>query len=252
MHRLLRPLLIVVAIVFLFEAWLWSHLEPIVERIVARIPFRALKARLAAAIASLPPAATLVVFVVPVALLFPFKLLGLWLLAHKYFFAAGLVLVLAKLAGMGVTAFVFEATRPQLLRLTWFRWLYEHVLAWLAWARVRRQEPNRHETKPGNAQARGQKRQHHHAGDDRGRGQHDADLEGRRGHLVVVVSGECGVAQLLLLDGAARQLERAFALAAAGLRLRAIARRVLGPFVDLLGERRSARIRRRGGELDPG
>jgi hypothetical protein len=134
MRRLLRPLLIVIAIVFLFEAWLWSHLEPIVEWIVARIPFRALKARLAAAIASLPPAATLVVFVVPVALLFPFKLMGLWLLAHKHFFAAGLVLVLAKLAGMGVTAFVFEATRPQLLRLAWFRWVYERVLAWLAWA----------------------------------------------------------------------------------------------------------------------
>ena len=46
MRRLTRPLLILLAIVFLIEAWLWSHLEPIVAWIVARIPLRALKARL--------------------------------------------------------------------------------------------------------------------------------------------------------------------------------------------------------------
>jgi len=134
MRRLARPLLVLLAIVFLIEAWLWSHLEPIVAWIVARIPFRALKARLAAAIESLPPAATLVVFVVPVAALFPFKLLGLWLLAQKQWLAAGLIFVLAKLVSLAVTAFVFEATRPKLLQMAWFRWLYEHVLAWLAWA----------------------------------------------------------------------------------------------------------------------
>lgn len=134
MRRLTRPLLILLAIVFLIEAWLWRHLEPIVEWIVARIPLRALKARLGAAIGALPPAATLIVFIVPGVLLFPFKLLGLWLLAHKYWLSAGMVLALAKLVGLGVTAFVFEATKPKLLRMVWFRWLYEQVLAWLAWA----------------------------------------------------------------------------------------------------------------------
>ena len=82
----------------------------------------------------MPPAATLVVFVVPVVLLFPFKLLGLWFLAHKQWFAATVVLVLSKLVGVAVTAFVFEVTRPKLLRMAWFRRLYEHVLVWLAWA----------------------------------------------------------------------------------------------------------------------
>ena len=95
---------------------------------------RAVKARLAGIIRKLPPAATLVVFVVPIAALFPLKVLGLWLLAHKYWFAAGDVLVFAKLVGLAVTAFVFEATRPKLLQLRWFRWLYEHVLVWLDWA----------------------------------------------------------------------------------------------------------------------
>ena len=44
------------------------------------------------------------------------------------------MLILAKLLGLGVTAFIFDLTRPKLLQLAWFRWLYEHVLAWLAWA----------------------------------------------------------------------------------------------------------------------
>jgi hypothetical protein len=133
-RRLTRPLLILVAIVFLIEAWLWSHLQPMVAWVVGRIPLRAVKAWIAGAIRKLPPAATLVVFIVPVALLFPFKLLGLWLLASQQWIAAGVVFLLAKLFGVAVTAFVFDLTKPKLLKMRWFRWLYEHVLAWLDWA----------------------------------------------------------------------------------------------------------------------
>ena len=134
MRRIARPLLILLAIVFLIEAWLWRHLEPIVEWIVARIPLRAVKAWIAGIIRKLPPAATLIVFVVPVAALFPFKLLGLWLLANKQWMAAAMVFILAKLFGVAITAFVFETTKPKLLKMAWFRWLYQHVLAWLDWA----------------------------------------------------------------------------------------------------------------------
>jgi hypothetical protein len=55
-----------------------SHLAPIVAWIVARIPLRVITAGLAALIDRLPPAATLVVFIVPVLLLLPLKFLGLW------------------------------------------------------------------------------------------------------------------------------------------------------------------------------
>ena len=143
MRRLTRPLLILVAIAFLIEAWLWSHLQPVVAWVVARIPFRAVKAWIAGTIRKLPPAATLVVFIVPMAMLFPFKLLGLWLLARQQWIAASTVLVLAKLVGVAVTAFVFEVTRPKLLKMAWFRWLYEHVMAWLDWAH-RLVDPTKH------------------------------------------------------------------------------------------------------------
>src|SRR5262249_3270863 len=130
MRRLLRPLLVLLALVFLFEAWLWTHLAPIVAWLVARIPLRAIKASIAAWIERLPPAATLVVFIVPVVLLLPLKFLGLWMLAHGLWLGALLVLALARLVGVGVTAFIFEVTRPKLLQLAWFRRLYDRVMIW--------------------------------------------------------------------------------------------------------------------------
>jgi hypothetical protein len=101
---------------------------------VARIPLRAIKARTAAWIEGLPPAATLVVFVVPIILLLPLKFLGLWMLAHGYWLGALAVLAFAKVVSLGVTAFIFELTRPKLLQLAWFRSLYDRVMIWLAWA----------------------------------------------------------------------------------------------------------------------
>jgi hypothetical protein len=134
MRRLTRPLLILLALVFLLEAWLWDHLKPVVGWFVALLPLAALKARMTAAIERLPPIATLLVFLVPVIVLLPLKFLGLWMLAHGLWLGALAVLGLAKVVSLGVTAFIFEITRPKLLQLAWFRWLYEHVLVWLAWA----------------------------------------------------------------------------------------------------------------------
>ena len=36
------------------------------------------------------------------------------------------------MVSLGVTAFIFDVTRPKLLQLPWFRWFYEHMLVWLA------------------------------------------------------------------------------------------------------------------------
>jgi len=129
MRRLLQPVLILLAIVFLIEAWLWDHLEPIVARIVAAIPLQPLKRWLAARVAELSPAMTLVVFVVPVVPLFPLKLAGLWLLTHEYWTSAVFTILFAKFLGVGVMAFVFDVTRPKLLEMAWFERLYEFILA---------------------------------------------------------------------------------------------------------------------------
>jgi hypothetical protein len=129
MRRLLQPFWVLLAIVFLIEAWLWDHLEPIVARGVALIPLRAFKQWLAARIDTLSPATTLIVFVVPIILLFPLKLVGLWLLAHQYWVSAIVTIVFAKFLGVGVTAFIFDVTRPKLLQMHWFRKFYDIVIS---------------------------------------------------------------------------------------------------------------------------
>ena len=129
MRRLLQPFWVLLAVIFLIEAWLWDHLEPIVERIVAWIPLRAFKQWLSDRVDTLSPAMTLIVFAVPVIPLFPLKLIGIWLLAHEYWISAAAVIVFGKFVGVGVTAFIFDVTRKKLLQMGWFRKIYEFILA---------------------------------------------------------------------------------------------------------------------------
>ena len=58
MRRLLQPFWVLLAVIFLIEAWLWDHLEPIVERVVALIPLRAFKQWLSDRVDTLSPAMT--------------------------------------------------------------------------------------------------------------------------------------------------------------------------------------------------
>jgi len=129
MRRLLQPFWVLLAVIFLIEAWLWDHLEPIVARVVALIPLRTFKQWLSDRVDTLSPAMTLIVFAVPVIPLFPLKLVGLWLLTHEYWASAVFTIIFAKFLGVGVTAFIFDVTRPKLLEMPWFQKLYEFVMA---------------------------------------------------------------------------------------------------------------------------
>src|SRR6266536_751812 len=129
LRRLLQPFWILLAIIFLIEAWLWDHLEPVVARVVALIPLRTFKQWLTERVDSLSPAMTLIVFIVPVIPLFPLKLVGLWLLTHEYWASAISTIIFAKFLGVGVTAFIFDVTRPKLLEMRWFEALYDFVMA---------------------------------------------------------------------------------------------------------------------------
>ncbi|MCG2629996.1 hypothetical protein L6654_25550 [Bradyrhizobium sp. WYCCWR 13023] len=128
LRRLLQPVWVLLAIIFLIEAWLWDHLEPIVARVVALIPLARVKQWLADRVDALSPAMTLIVFVVPIIPLFPLKLIGLWLLTHEYWLTGVSTFLFAKMLGVGVTAFVFDVTRDKLLEMHWFERLYELVL----------------------------------------------------------------------------------------------------------------------------
>jgi hypothetical protein len=136
MRRLLQPLWVLLAIIFLIEAWLWDHLEPIVARVVALIPLQAFKQWLSERVDSLSPAMTLIVFIVPVLPLFPIKLIGVWLLAHEHWTSAVFTILFAKFVGVGITAFLFDVTRDKLLQMPWFEKLYDFIMALRAKAKA--------------------------------------------------------------------------------------------------------------------
>ena len=128
LRRLLQPVWVLLAIIFLIEAWLWDHLEPIVARVVAAIPLARFKQWLTERVDALPPAMTLIVFAVPIIPLFPLKLVGLYLLTYEYWLTGVSTFLFAKLLGVGVTAFVFDVTRDKLMEMHWFERLYDLVM----------------------------------------------------------------------------------------------------------------------------
>jgi len=128
LRRLLQPVWVLLAIIFLVEAWLWDHCEPIVARVVAAIPLARFKQWLTERVDALPPAMTLIVFAVPIIPLFPLKLVGLYLLTHEYWLSGVSTFLFAKLLGVGVTAFVFDVTRDKLMEMHWFERLYDLVM----------------------------------------------------------------------------------------------------------------------------
>ena len=132
MRRIFKPFLILLALIFVIEAWLWDNLRPLVAAVVNVIAWDRLKARLARLVDWLPPWAVLIVFVIPFIVLLPLKFLEVYFLVRHNWLGAIVVLVLAKLLGLGITAFIFDVTRPKLLQMAWFRWLYELALSWLA------------------------------------------------------------------------------------------------------------------------
>jgi hypothetical protein len=134
MRKLSRVFWVALALVFLLEAWLWDHLQPIVAQVVDLVPWKRLKTRIAAFVRTLSPLATLAVFIVPVIVLLPLKFGEIWLLSHRRWFAALALLVFAKLLGLGVTAFIFDITRRKLLLIPWFRRTYDTVMWWRDWA----------------------------------------------------------------------------------------------------------------------
>ena len=136
LRRLLQPFWVLLAVIFLIEAWLWDHLEPVVAWFVSKIPLQAFKHWLAERVDTLSPAMTLIVFAVPVIPLFPLKVIGFYLLTHEYWLSAVTTIIFAKLLGVGVTAFVFDVTRPKLLEMGWFERLYELVLTLRAKAKA--------------------------------------------------------------------------------------------------------------------
>lgn len=136
MRRLLRPLWFALAVLFLFEAWVWDLCAGVAARLVAWLPWERFKLTVATLVSRLPPWLTLFVFVIPGLVLFPFKLLGLWLLGTGHPVLGVATFFVAKAAGVGSAAFLYEICKPKLLQLAWFVRVHDLVMRARAWAHL--------------------------------------------------------------------------------------------------------------------
>jgi hypothetical protein len=131
LRRLTRPLWMLAAAVFLFEAWLWDRLTELGRWLRQRLPFEAAKRWMAARVERLPPWGALLLFLIPVAIVQPLKLMALWLMTHGHVLAGALGFVAVKIVGFGAVAFLFDLTREKLMTFRWFVWGYD----WVIWLR---------------------------------------------------------------------------------------------------------------------
>ncbi|RZI99185.1 MAG: hypothetical protein EOP39_25105 [Rubrivivax sp.] len=127
---------VVLAALILFEEWGWEPLRRVFA-LIAKLPvirqFEALLKRL-------PPRWAFVVLVLPSLLILPVKLLAVWLVAEgRVALGVGLV-ILAKLIGTALLAWLFQLIQPALMQLRWFARLHGRWTAWkadlLAWVRA--------------------------------------------------------------------------------------------------------------------
>ncbi|MBU3888303.1 hypothetical protein FM996_13970 [Methylosinus sporium] len=136
-QRLIRAFWFTLAVLFLIESWLWDHVKLWILRLAAALGVKELEARLRAFIAGLSPIATLAVFALPAITIFPLKLLAVAAIAHGHVVTGLAVILAAKTLALGVTSFLFDASREKLLQIGWFAKLYAAVLRVSRWAHER-------------------------------------------------------------------------------------------------------------------
>jgi hypothetical protein len=129
-HKLRKLPIFLLALVFLFEAWLWDVTGVAVAYIVGFVPIERYKRWFMVRIENFSPWLTLTVFAIPVLILLPFKFFALWMIAHDYVLGGLCMVVLAKLASFGVSSFLFMLCKPKLMQLRLVRWVYHTFHDW--------------------------------------------------------------------------------------------------------------------------
>jgi hypothetical protein len=122
------PFVLVAVVIILLEDWLWDDLARLAAAVGGLPVFRHIEGL----IVGVPPYAALAFFAVPSALLIPVKLIAIYFIAHGHAMVGLLTVVAAKVAGTALVARLFTLTRPKLLRIEWFAWLYERFMSFKA------------------------------------------------------------------------------------------------------------------------
>jgi hypothetical protein len=130
LHHLKHALLTLAAIFFLIEAWLWDMTIALGRWLVGLLPWQEFKDFFARLVERLPPYGALPLFVIPVVVIEPLKIVAIRALAHGHFIKGVLAFIALKFIGVALIAFIFDLTRDKLLAIGWFERFYAWVVLW--------------------------------------------------------------------------------------------------------------------------
>jgi len=109
-------LVAVAALIVLLEEWLWG----VISAALARLARYRLAQAVSRLLRSLPPWVALAVLVLPAAVLLPFKMLGLWAVAHGHAFLGFGCVLGAKVTGTAVAAYLYANVQEAARKIAWF------------------------------------------------------------------------------------------------------------------------------------
>jgi hypothetical protein len=142
--RLLRqiltpPFLALALMVVLTDDAFRAFVIPAVRALARLALFR----RIESAIAGMPPNGILLLFLIPLAIIEPFKIYALYLFSLGHFTGGVATFILAKVVGLGLAERLFAIGRDKLLSIRWFAWCHSKTLtvrdtvhAWLAKTKI--------------------------------------------------------------------------------------------------------------------
>ena len=127
LRRILRGLVTIPLALWIFlEEWVWDEMLAFMSWLGKLPPIHWVETQLA----KLPPYAAFIAFVIPGAILLPFKLAAFWLIAHGHGMYGLWVFIIAKVIGTAFLARIFSLTKPALLTIGWFNRAYLAITGW--------------------------------------------------------------------------------------------------------------------------
>lgn len=126
LRRALNPLVLAVAVcVVVVDDAFRAFVIPAVQAL-ARLP---VMRWLEASVARLPAYGILTLFIVPVAIIEPFKIYALYQFSLGHFASGLLTFFVAKVVGLGLAERLFAIGREKLLTIAWFAWCFSRIVA---------------------------------------------------------------------------------------------------------------------------
>jgi len=123
-----RALLLLLALAFLFETWIWDRVVAAAQRLASLINWAAIRIALRRVIDGLPVWVALMLFGVPLIVAEGGAFLCVLVAAMGHVVAGAVGYTAIKIVGFGLLAPIFDLTKPKLMTLPWFAFVYDKAL----------------------------------------------------------------------------------------------------------------------------